>query len=229
MGSCRTWGPGWGQGLQAPGLHTAPPDSGWATGWSQAASPARGEPVSRVTATQQGIVASPAPATRAGREQCVTSKLTIPVMATSKCVLCLYSMSMCWWLGDYSYWHEFKTKVSARFLGSKEGFSWEICISVHIFIFSVSPSSILRCIHGTCLPINSYSYSCRCQPGFAGVLCDEQDQDAANPCSLSRCKHGKCRVSGLGKAYCECNSGYTGEACDRGEILMYCMLCVSVY
>ncbi|TMS23815.1 Slit-like protein 3 protein [Larimichthys crocea] len=71
------------------------------------------------------------------------------------------------------------------------------------------------CIHGTCLPINSYSYSCRCQPGFAGVLCDEQDQDAANPCSLSRCKHGKCRVSGLGKAYCECNSGYTGEACDR--------------
>lgn len=83
------------------------------------------------------------------------------------------------------------------------------------FVFNACPP--LRCIHGTCLPINSYSYSCRCQPGFSGVLCDEQDQDTANPCSLFRCKHGKCRVSGLGKAYCECFSGYTGEACDRGE------------
>lgn len=86
-----------------------------------------------------------------------------------------------------------------------------ICLSVSLLTFP-----FLRCIHGTCLPINSYSYSCRCQPGFSGVLCDEQDHDATNPCSLSRCKHGKCQVSGLGKAYCECYSGYTGEACDRG-------------
>lgn len=82
--------------------------------------------------------------------------------------------------------------------------------------------SIFRCVHGTCLPINSYSYSCRCQPGHSGVLCDEQDQDATNPCSLSQCKHGKCRVSGLGKAYCECNSGYTGETCERGEEKQTC-------
>lgn len=82
-GSSRTLVPGWGRGLRALGQHRAPPDSGWATGWSQAASPAREAPVSRVTATQQGIVASPAPATRAGREQCVTSKSTTPVMATS--------------------------------------------------------------------------------------------------------------------------------------------------
>lgn len=97
-GSSRTWGPGWGQGLQAPGLHRAPPDSGWATGWSQAASPAREAPASRVTATQQGIAASPAPATQAGREHCVTSKSTTPVMATSE------------WL---HYWYEFK--ICTRF------------------------------------------------------------------------------------------------------------------
>lgn len=83
-GSSRTWRLGWGQGHQALGLHRAPPDSGWATGWSQAASPAREAPASRVTATQQGIVASPAPATRAGRGPCVTSKSTTPVMATSE-------------------------------------------------------------------------------------------------------------------------------------------------
>lgn len=93
----------------------------------------------------------------------------------------------------------------------------------------LSRLSILRCIHGTCMPINSYSYSCRCQPGFSGVLCDEEDQDAANPCSLSRCKHGKCRVSGLGKAYCECYSGYTGEACDRGKKNGSVSLCGTYY
>lgn len=84
-GSSRTWGPGWGRGLQALGPRRAPPDSGWATGWSQAASPAREAPASRATATQQGIAASPAPATRAGRGHCVTSKSTTPVMATSEC------------------------------------------------------------------------------------------------------------------------------------------------
>uniref|UniRef100_A0AAZ3NNS2 Slit homolog 2 (Drosophila) n=1 Tax=Oncorhynchus tshawytscha TaxID=74940 RepID=A0AAZ3NNS2_ONCTS len=73
------------------------------------------------------------------------------------------------------------------------------------------------CIHGSCLPINSYSYSCRCQPGFLGVLCDEADQEVLDPCQLTRCKHGKCRLSGLGKAYCQCNPGYMGDACDRGE------------
>lgn len=96
-GSSRTWGPGWAQGSQALGLHRAPPDSGWATGWSQAASPARQAPASRVTATQRGTVASPAPATRAGQGHCVTSRSTTPVMATSEgfffffVPICLYN------------------------------------------------------------------------------------------------------------------------------------------
>lgn len=89
-GSSRTWQLGWGQGQQALGLHRAQPDSGWAKGWSQAASPAREAPASRATATQQGIVASPAPATQAGRGHFVTSKSTTPVMATSECLLCHY-------------------------------------------------------------------------------------------------------------------------------------------
>lgn len=184
--SCRTWRPGWGQGQQAPVRHRAPPDSGWAKGWSQAASPAREVPVSKVTAMWRGTVASPAPATQAGQGHCVTSKSTIHVMGTSEWLFCV---SLC------------------------------LCVKYFFTCPSLNPPqlSILRCIHGTCLPINSYSYSCRCQPGFSGVLCDEQDQDTTNPCSLFRCKHGKCRVSGLGKAYCECFSGYTGEACDRGE------------
>lgn len=86
-GSSRTFQLGWGQGQQVLGLHRALPDSGWATGWSRAASPAREASAARVTATQQAIVASPAPATRAGRGQCVTSKSTTPVMATSEFLL----------------------------------------------------------------------------------------------------------------------------------------------
>ncbi|KAM9449527.1 slit homolog 2 protein isoform 1-T1 [Clarias gariepinus] len=66
-----------------------------------------------------------------------------------------------------------------------------------------------KCVRGTCVPINSYSYRCVCAPGFAGVLCDERSA------SVCECKHGHCRVSGLGAAYCECNAGYTGPLCDK--------------
>lgn len=71
-------------------------------------------------------------------------------------------------------------------------------------------------MHGTCLPINAFSYSCKCLQGHGGVLCDE-DEDLFNPCQSTRCKHGKCRLSGLGKPYCECSSGYTGDSCDKGK------------
>lgn len=75
-GNSRTLAPGWDQGPEEKslGVHRRATDSGWGTGWSPAASPARLEPVCRVTATLQAIVASPAPATPAGRERCVTSK-----------------------------------------------------------------------------------------------------------------------------------------------------------
>lgn len=179
------------QDLEPPRV---PPESGWAMGWSRAVSRAREGPASKVTATQLDTAVSLVHATQAGRELCVTSKLATPVMATSEC---FYASS--------------KTTASAMALKERPRF---VCPVLYLLYFPLPP---YRCIHGTCIPINSYSYSCRCQPGFAGVLCDEQDQDTANPCSLSRCKHGKCRVSGLGKAYCECNSGYTGEACDRGK------------
>ncbi|XP_062864239.1 slit homolog 2 protein [Trichomycterus rosablanca] len=66
-----------------------------------------------------------------------------------------------------------------------------------------------KCVHGTCVPINSYSYRCVCAPGFTGVLCDER---SVNVCE---CEHGHCRLSGLGTTYCECNPGYTGALCDR--------------
>uniref|UniRef100_A0A8C2R768 Slit guidance ligand 2 n=1 Tax=Capra hircus TaxID=9925 RepID=A0A8C2R768_CAPHI len=71
-----------------------------------------------------------------------------------------------------------------------------------------------KCVHGTCLPINAFSYSCKCLEGHGGVLCDEEE-DLFNPCQAIKCKHGKCRLSGLGQPYCECSSGYTGDSCDR--------------
>lgn len=82
-GSSRTWRRAWSRGPRALRLRRALADGGWAMEWSQAASHAREEHVSRETATQRATGASAAPATRAGRELCVTSKLATPAMATS--------------------------------------------------------------------------------------------------------------------------------------------------
>lgn len=92
MESFRTWGLGLGLGLQALGQHRAPPDSGWATEWSQAASPAREASASRVTATQRGTGASPAAAIQAGRAHCVINKSTTHVMATSEWLCAVYNI-----------------------------------------------------------------------------------------------------------------------------------------
>lgn len=67
------------------------------------------------------------------------------------------------------------------------------------------------------MPINAFSYSCKCLEGHGGVLCDEEE-DLFNPCQVIKCKHGKCRLSGLGQPYCECSSGFTGDSCDRGKL-----------
>ncbi|XP_014792595.1 PREDICTED: slit homolog 2 protein-like isoform X2 [Calidris pugnax] len=85
----------------------------------------------------------------------------------------------------------------------------------NLFVFSWACFPC-RCVHGTCLPINAFSYSCKCLQGHGGVLCDEEEM-LFNPCQSVRCKHGKCRLSGLGKPYCECSSGYTGDNCDKAK------------
>ncbi|XP_078449077.1 slit homolog 2 protein-like isoform X1 [Lampetra planeri] len=88
-----------------------------------------------------------------------------------------------------------------------------------------------KCVHGTCVPTDTHSYSCRCEPGYSGVLCSQPDPEEGgvvvvagvgvagdelhNPCRALRCKHGRCRLSPPGKPVCECASGYTGEHCDR--------------
>uniref|UniRef100_A0A8C4UHE8 Slit homolog 2 protein n=1 Tax=Falco tinnunculus TaxID=100819 RepID=A0A8C4UHE8_FALTI len=65
------------------------------------------------------------------------------------------------------------------------------------------------CVHGTCHATSQSGFSCECEGGWTGPLCDQQTND---PCLGNKCKHGKCRLSGLGKPYCECSSGYTGDS-----------------
>lgn len=197
--SSKTWALDWIQKVRVLGLPRAA-DSGWVTAWNLAASRVREASASRATATQRVTVASRAHATLGGRALFVTSKLATLVTATSE------------WKRFVLVGLSIKRKARRSQILKEKTASCRSS-SIHVSL----PHLTHRCIHGTCVPINSYSYSCRCQPGFAGVLCDEQDPEAANPCSLFHCKHGKCRISGLGQAYCECDSGYTGEACDRGE------------
>lgn len=75
--------------------------------------------------------------------------------------------------------------------------------------------SVLRCVHGRCIPLDSQSYRCECEEGYRGALCN-QEGELFNPCRRLSCKHGRCQISDTGDAFCNCESGYTGELCDAG-------------
>lgn len=126
-----------------------------------------------------------------------------------------------------------KGKEKGREKG-REGRSQPLKLSPYFFYLPPSSSLLMhrhscvplcRCVHGTCLPINAFSYSCKCLEGHGGVLCDEEE-DLFNPCQAIKCKHGRCRLSGLGQPYCECISGYTGDSCDRGKPTSWAPLCL---
>jgi hypothetical protein len=75
------------------------------------------------------------------------------------------------------------------------------------------------CAHGTCLRSDAGSDFCICDPGYAGLLCDQcapgyQPQGltcvADDPCATGPCVYGTCYAQGAG-FYCECQQGYAGS------------------
>lgn len=79
------------------------------------------------------------------------------------------------------------------------------------------------CIHGECISPDAGADYCKCEAGYAGLLCDRcargyaadglscvpNDQCAGNPCL-----YGTCRLQD-GGFHCDCQTGYAGELCDR--------------
>ncbi len=84
---------------------------------------------------------------------------------------------------------------------------------------SLNPSVLslaVRCVHGTCVPVDLQSYRCECVDGFHGPLCAQEDE-SPGPCAALSCQHGSCEESAMGQAQCVCDSGYSGQLCDTGK------------
>ena len=55
------------------------------------------------------------------------------------------------------------------------------------------------------------SYSCLCDTGYTGELCEEEEIDRCNETTCSG--NGRC-VNGIGYRECHCDPGYAGENCE---------------
>ena len=55
------------------------------------------------------------------------------------------------------------------------------------------------------------SYSCLCDTGHTGELCEEEEVDR---CNETKCSGNWCCVNGIGYRECHCDPGYTGENCE---------------
>ncbi|XP_072015053.1 uncharacterized protein [Amphiura filiformis] len=74
---------------------------------------------------------------------------------------------------------------------------------------------------GTCYSDNGESF-CRCQPGYSGERCD--DENILGLCPDGYCLNGGTCYSDTDNAeiFCRCQPGYSGERCDDENILGLC-------
>ncbi|XP_073503059.1 slit homolog 2 protein isoform X3 [Phyllobates terribilis] len=70
------------------------------------------------------------------------------------------------------------------------------------------------CVHGTCLATSQSRFTCECEGGWTGPLCDQQSND---PCLGHKCVHGTCLPINAFSYSCKCSSGYGGVLCDEAE------------
>ncbi|RXM30877.1 Slit-like 2 protein [Acipenser ruthenus] len=70
------------------------------------------------------------------------------------------------------------------------------------------------CMHGTCHATGQSSFTCDCEGGWTGQLCDQQTND---PCLGNKCVHGTCMPINAFSYSCECQQGYGAVLCDEEE------------
>ncbi|KAM6221925.1 slit homolog 2 protein isoform 2-T2 [Rhynchocyon petersi] len=74
------------------------------------------------------------------------------------------------------------------------------------------------CAHGTCQPTSRSSFTCECQEGWMGPLCNQKTND---PCLGNKCFKGTCvPINGFSYS-CRCPEGYGGVLCDEKQELIH--------
>uniref|UniRef100_A0A8C5REK9 Slit guidance ligand 2 n=1 Tax=Laticauda laticaudata TaxID=8630 RepID=A0A8C5REK9_LATLA len=76
------------------------------------------------------------------------------------------------------------------------------------------------CVHGTCHMTSPSGFTCECEEGWSGSLCN---QESNSPCLGNKCVHGTCLPINAFSYSCECLQGYGGVLCDEdGQVLNPC-------
>ncbi|XP_049328211.1 slit homolog 2 protein isoform X2 [Astyanax mexicanus] len=76
------------------------------------------------------------------------------------------------------------------------------------------------CVHGQCHATGQSAFSCECEPGWTGPLCDQQVND---PCLGNKCVRGTCVPINSYSYSCRCVPGAAGVLCDEEESFSPCL------
>uniref|UniRef100_A0A3B1JTI2 EGF-like domain-containing protein n=1 Tax=Astyanax mexicanus TaxID=7994 RepID=A0A3B1JTI2_ASTMX len=76
------------------------------------------------------------------------------------------------------------------------------------------------CVHGQCHATGQSAFSCECEPGWTGPLCDQQVND---PCLGNKCVRGTCVPINAYSYSCRCVPGAAGVLCDEEESFSPCL------
>ncbi|KAJ8399316.1 hypothetical protein AAFF_G00413540 [Aldrovandia affinis] len=76
------------------------------------------------------------------------------------------------------------------------------------------PCQKTACAHGACHATGQSSFTCECEGGWTGTLCDQRAND---PCQGNKCAHGTCLPINAFSYSCRCQPGYAGVLCDEEE------------
>ncbi|XP_014667123.1 PREDICTED: uncharacterized protein LOC106808786 [Priapulus caudatus] len=112
---------------------------------------------------------------------------------------------ICWTLANLEPETSYEVEISAYDVNNNPGYPEQAEFTTSQDFCEQSP-----CIRGRCkLTILSPGFSCVCQTGYEGHLCDTN----INDCASRPCQNGGTCVDKIGAYRCRCKPGYSGHDC----------------